>query len=84
MKMKSESEVAQWCPTLCDPMDCSLPGSSIPGILQARVWSGLSLPSPGDLPYPGIEPRSPVLQEDALPSELQSNVILKHLSNFKF
>ena len=37
MKVKSESEVAQSCPTLRDPMDCSLPGSSIHGISQARV-----------------------------------------------
>ena len=37
MKVKSESEVAQSCPTLTDPMDCSLPGSSIHGIFQARV-----------------------------------------------
>ena len=37
MKVKSESEVAQLCLTLCDPMDCSLPGSSIHGIFQARV-----------------------------------------------
>ena len=37
MKMKSESEVAQSCPTLCNPMDCSPPGSSIHGIFQARV-----------------------------------------------
>ena len=37
MTVKSESEVAQSCPTLSDPMDCSLPGSPIPGILQARV-----------------------------------------------
>ena len=37
MKVKSESEVAQSSPTLSDPMDCSLPGSSIPGIFQARV-----------------------------------------------
>ena len=37
MKVKSESEVAQSCPTLCNPMDCSLPGSSIHGIFQARV-----------------------------------------------
>ena len=36
MKVKSESEVTQSCPTLSNPMDCSLPGSSIPGILQAR------------------------------------------------
>ena len=37
MKVKSESEVAQSCPTLCDPMDCSPPGSSIHGMFQARV-----------------------------------------------
>ena len=37
MKVKSESEVAQSCPTLCNSMDCSLPGSSIDGIFQARV-----------------------------------------------
>ena len=37
MKVKSESEVAQLCPTLRDPMDCSLPGSSVHGIFQARV-----------------------------------------------
>ena len=35
--LESESEVAQSCPTLCDPMDCSLPGSSVHGIFQARV-----------------------------------------------
>ena len=37
MKVKSESKVAQSCPTLCDPMDCSLPGSSVQGVFQARV-----------------------------------------------
>ena len=37
MKVKRESEVAQSCPTLCDPMDCSLPGSSVRGIFQVRV-----------------------------------------------
>ena len=43
-KVKSESEVAQWCPTLRDPMDCSLPGSSIHGIFQARVleWGAIA------------------------------------------
>ena len=44
MKVKSESEVAQSCPTLRDPMDCSLPGSSIHGILQARVLEWVPLP----------------------------------------
>ena len=37
MKVKSEREVAQSCPTLRDPVDCSLPGSSVHGIFQARV-----------------------------------------------
>ena len=48
--------VAQWCPTLCDPIDYSLPGFSVLGILQAGVLSVLPFPSPGDLPDPGIEP----------------------------
>ena len=107
----------QSCPTLCDPIDGSPPGSPVPGILQARTlewvaiafsnawkwkgkvksfspvwlfatswttayqappslgfsrqeyWSGVPFPSPGDLPYPGIEPGSPALQTDALPPE---------------
>ena len=44
MKVKSESEVAQSCPTPCDPMDCSLPGSSVHGIFQARVleWGAIA------------------------------------------
>ena len=44
MKVKSESEVAQSCPTLTDPMDCSLPGSSVHGIFQARVleWGAIA------------------------------------------
>src|SRR5574337_1068213 len=44
MKVKSESEVTQSCPTLCDPMDCSLPGSSAHGIFQARVleWGAIA------------------------------------------
>ena len=66
---ESESEVAQSCLTLCDPMDGSLPGSMVHGIFQARILGGLPFPSPGDLPNPGIEPRSPALQTDALLSE---------------
>ena len=44
MKVKSEREVAQLCPTLSDPMDCSLPGSSVHGIFQARVleWGAIA------------------------------------------
>ena len=49
----------QLCLTLCDPMDHSLPGSSVHGILQVGYWSGLPLLSPRDLPDPGINPASP-------------------------
>ena len=44
MKVKSESEIAQLCRTLCNPMDCSLPGSSVHGTLQARVleWGAIT------------------------------------------
>ena len=59
--------VSQLCPTLCNTVDCSPTGSSVDGILQARV---LEWVSPGDLPDPGIEPRSLPLQADSLPSEL--------------
>ena len=57
----SKCEVAQSCSTLCDPMDCSLPGSSVHGIFQARILEWIAFPSPGDLPDPGIEPGSPAL-----------------------
>ena len=45
--------------TLRDPMGCSPPGSSFPGILQQEYWGGQLFPSPGALPNPGIQPRSP-------------------------
>ena len=48
----------QSCLTLCDPMDCSLPGSSVHGILQARILDWVAMPSSGDLPHPEIEPVS--------------------------
>ena len=45
----------QLCPTLCNPMDCSLPGSSVHGILQVRILGGLPRSPPGLLPNPKIE-----------------------------
>ena len=50
-----------------NPIDCSLPGSSARGILQARILEWLAFLSPGNLPNPGIEPGSPALQADSLP-----------------
>ena len=66
--MKVKVLVAQSCPTLCDPMDFSLPGSSVEFSRQ-EYWSGLPFPSPEDLPNPGMELRSPALQADSLLSE---------------
>ena len=51
--------------TLCDPMDCSPPGSSVHGILQARILEWLPCPPPQDLPDPGTEPKSPALKADS-------------------
>ena len=51
-------------------MDCSLSGSSIHGIFQARILKWVAFPAPGYLPDPGIEPVSPALQADSLLSEL--------------
>ena len=57
--------VAQSCLTFCDPVDYSPSGSSVHGILQARILEWLAI----DRPNPGIKPGSPALQADSLPSE---------------
>ena len=67
--MKVKVLVAQSCPTLCDPMDYSPPGSSVHGILQARILEWIAFTFLGDLPHPSIEPRSPALQADSFSSE---------------
>ena len=59
--------------TLCDPMDYSLPGSSVHGILQAKILSVLPFPFPGDLPNPGIKLRCPALQVEFLASKPPEN-----------
>ena len=62
--------VIQLCPTLCDPMDCSLPGSSVHGILQTRILEWVAMASTGYFPNPEIKSRSPALRQ-----------ILYHLSH---
>ena len=52
------SQVAQSCPTLCDPLACSPPGSSVHGFSRQEQWSGFLFPPPGDLSDPGIKPVS--------------------------
>ena len=61
--------VAQSCLTLCNPMNCSPPGSSVNGgFSKQEHWSGLPCPLPGYLAKQGIEPRSPALRANSLPS----------------
>ena len=66
---ETESEVFQSCLTLCNPMDYSLPGFSVHGILQARILELVAILSLGNLSDPGIKPRSPELQADSLQTE---------------
>ena len=66
---KGKVLVTQSCLTLCDPMDCSPPGSSAHGILQARVLEWVTMSFSRGLPEPGIDPRSLALQADSLLSE---------------
>ena len=51
--------VAQLCPTLCNPVNCSLPGSSAVRLSRQEYWSGVPFPSVGELPDPGIKPTLP-------------------------
>ena len=69
----------------CDPMDCSLPGSSVHGFSRQEYWSGLPCPPPGDLPNPGFEPRSLAFQVDSLLSEPPGKPLIcsKWLSHFQ-
>ena len=69
LKTESESEVAQLCPSFCNPVDCSPPGSSIHGILQARILEWVAISFSRESSQPGIEPTSPAMQADALTSE---------------
>ena len=64
------SEVALSCLTLCDPMDCSLPGSSVHGIFQARILEWVAISFSRGSSQPRIETGSPTLQAMLLPSEL--------------
>ena len=63
-------KVTQLCPTLATPWTVACKVSLSMGFSRQEYWSGLTFPSPGDLPDPEIEPRSPALQADPLPSEL--------------
>ena len=61
---------AKSCPTLAIPWTVACQAPLSMGFSRQEYWSGLPFPSPGDLPDPGTEPRSPALQADDLPTEL--------------
>ena len=90
--MCMHAKLLQSCPALCDPMGCSPPGSSVRGILQARILEWVAMPPPGDLPDPGIEPVPPALAAGSLPlvpsgkpvfGLKQTEKVLKNMSAFK-
>ena len=62
--------VTKSCPTRVTPWTVACQAALSMGFSKQEYWSGLPFPSPGDLPNPEIEPRSPALQTDALPTEL--------------
>ena len=78
---KKRCLVAQLCLTLCGPMDCIPPGSSVYRISQARHWSGLPFPSSRDLPNPGIKPVSSALVGGFSSAELLTSYWKQYYKN---
>ena len=75
--MFARAKLLQLCSTLCDPLDCSPPGSSANGILQARTLEWDACSPAGDRPNPGIEPESPLARVGRF-------FIAETLGSFKF
>ena len=67
--------VVQLCPTLSDPVDYSLPGSSVHGSLRARILEWVAISFSRDLPDPGLTPASPALAGGFFPTALPGNRI---------
>ena len=65
--------VTQLCPTFCEPLDCSLPGTFVHGISQVRILEWVAMPFSRGSSQPGIKPRSPALQGDSLPLSHQGS-----------
>ena len=67
--------VTQLCLTLATPWTVACQAPLSMGFSRQEYWGGLPFPSPRDLPDPGIEPESPALQADSLPTELRGNFV---------
>ena len=74
MKVKSESEVTQSCPTLTDPMDCSLPGSSVHVFSRQEYWSGMPQPSLFHFHYRLLLEKNPK-QQSSLKAQSSQRVV---------
>ena len=75
--------VAHSCPTLATPWTVAHQACLFMGVSRQESWSGLPLPSPRDLPDPGIEPWSPALQADSFPTELRGKLTVRwYLSKY--
>ena len=76
--------VAESCMSLIAPWTVACQAPLSMGFSRQEYWSGLPFPSPGDLPHPGIKPRSPTLQADSLPIELQENPMNHWIKPIRF
>ena len=74
------AKLLQLCPILCNPMDCSLPGSSVHGFPRQEYWSGLPCLPPGDVPNPGIKPTS--LMSPALAGKFFATTALEWVQQY--
>ena len=82
MKICGSSD-AKWCPTLATPWTITFQAPWSMGFSRQEYWNGLPFPSQGDLPNPGVEPRSPALQADSLPTELRGKPLDENLNPHK-
>ena len=80
---ETESEVAQLCLPLATPWTVAHQASPSMGFSRLEYWSGVPLPSPGDLPDPGIKAGSSALRADALPSEPPGKALMKETEDMK-
>ena len=69
---------AKLCPTLCNSMNCSPPGSFVHGFPRQEYWSGIPFPSPGNLPDAGIEPIPPALAGGFFTTEPPEKLLTKY------
>ena len=78
-RFRADCSDTQLCLTLCDPTDCSPPGSSVHGFPRQEYWSGLPFPTPGAPPNPETKPASPSVAGRLFSAEPQGNEIIQRI-----